>query len=248
MLFVDFSSTFNTILPNILITNLTDLDFPPLICNWISSFLMNRPQTVKVWPHTSSTRTLSTGSPQGFVLSPFLYTLYTHDCVSMHDSNIIIKFADDTTVVGLISSGNETAYREEVQRLIACRSANNLLLNTNKTKEMVMDERRRRVDPAPLQIDSVCVERLSSFRFLSVRVADDLRWHTNTATVVGKAQQRLYFLSLLRKCHVELNVLQTFYRSTVERLSGCQIIGCPTHPTLAGASSTPCSLTGAPGS
>ena len=44
---------------------------------------------------------LNTGAPQGWVLSPFLYSLFTHDCVAKHDTNTIIKFADDTTVVGL---------------------------------------------------------------------------------------------------------------------------------------------------
>ena len=48
------------------------------------------------------------------LLSPLLYSLFTHDCVATHASNSIIKFADDTTVVGLITNNDETAYREEV--------------------------------------------------------------------------------------------------------------------------------------
>jgi hypothetical protein len=41
--------------------------------------------------------------------SLFSFSLFTHDCVAMHASNSIIKFADDTTVVGLITNNNETA-------------------------------------------------------------------------------------------------------------------------------------------
>lgn len=37
------------------------------------------------------------------MLSPLLYFLYTHDCIAVHPTNAIIKFADDTTLVGLIS-------------------------------------------------------------------------------------------------------------------------------------------------
>jgi len=105
ILFVDYSSAFNTIIPDILITKLGTLGLPPLTCT-------NRLQTVRLGPHLSSTRTLRTWSPQGCVLSPLLYCLYTYDCSPGHKNNIIVKFADDTTVVGLISRGDESAYRE----------------------------------------------------------------------------------------------------------------------------------------
>ncbi|KAI3367588.1 hypothetical protein L3Q82_026434, partial [Scortum barcoo] len=47
-----------------------------------------------------------------------LYSLFTHDCVASHKYNTILKFADDTTVIGLISGGDETAYRSEVASLV----------------------------------------------------------------------------------------------------------------------------------
>ncbi|KAM4623656.1 protein NLRC3-like [Polymixia lowei] len=49
----------------------------------------------------------------GCVLNPLLYALFTHDCVATRSSNAILKFADDTTILGLISNNDETAYREE---------------------------------------------------------------------------------------------------------------------------------------
>ncbi len=128
MLFIDFSSAFNTIIPQQLINKLNLLGLNNSLCNWILDFLTGRPQSVRVGHNTSSTTTLSTGAPQGCVLSPLLFTLLTHDCTAKFSSNHIIKFADDTTVVGLISNNDETHYREEVAQLAEWCGANNLSL------------------------------------------------------------------------------------------------------------------------
>ncbi len=99
MLFINYSSVFNSIIPDILIRKLLHLGFSAHFCTWIMDFLTNHPQCVKLGFHYSSTLTLSTGSAQGCVLSPLLYCLYTFDCTSTH----IIKLADDTTVIGLVT-------------------------------------------------------------------------------------------------------------------------------------------------
>ncbi|KAI4888729.1 hypothetical protein NFI96_004606 [Prochilodus magdalenae] len=222
MLFIDFSSAFNTIIPQHLIGKLNLLGLNTSLSNWILDFLTGRPQSVRIGRNTSSTTTLSTGAPQGCVLSPLLFTLLTHDCAAMHSSNHIIKFADDTTVVGLINKNDESAYREEVQRLTDWCRTNNLSLNVDKTKEMVVDFRRTRRDHSPLHIDGSTVEIVKSTKFLGVHLAEDLTWSLNTSTITKKAQQRLYFLRRLRKAHLPPPILTTFYRGTIESiLSSC---------------------------
>ena len=84
----------------------------------------------------------------------------------MHASNSIIKFADDTTVVGLITNNDETAYREEVRALGVWYQENNLTLNVNKTKEMIVDFRKQQREQPPIYIDGTVVERVESFKFL----------------------------------------------------------------------------------
>lgn len=222
MLFVDYSSAFNTIIPDILTNKLLTLGLPPSTCSWIKDFLSNRPQTVRIGSHFSSTITLSTGSPQGCVLSPLLYSLYTYDCLPSFSTTSIIKFADDTTVVGLITGGDESAYRQEVQNLSEWCSANNLLLNIAKTKELIIDFRKCDTQHQPLLINGECVERVSSFKFLGIHITDQLSWTTNTTTVVKRAQQRLHFLRILKKNSMNLMVMVSFYKATIESvLSYC---------------------------
>ncbi len=143
-------------------------------------FLFGRPQVVKVGQFTSNSITLNVGAPQGCVLSPLLYSLYTHDCVSSHRSTSIIKFADDTVVLGLISNNDETAYLDEVERLTPWCQDNCLSLNVNKTKELIVDFRKRHLLPyTPLMISGTPVERVSSFKYLGVNISEDLTWTTH---------------------------------------------------------------------
>ncbi|KAJ0027002.1 hypothetical protein NQD34_018002 [Periophthalmus magnuspinnatus] len=67
-LFVDFSSAFNTILPALLQDKLAQLNVPDSTCRWITDFLTDRRQRVRLGKNVSDTRTISTGPPQGCVL------------------------------------------------------------------------------------------------------------------------------------------------------------------------------------
>uniref|UniRef100_A0A3B3C8D0 Reverse transcriptase domain-containing protein n=1 Tax=Oryzias melastigma TaxID=30732 RepID=A0A3B3C8D0_ORYME len=224
MLFIDFSSAFNTIIPQQLISKLYKLGFTAPICNWLLDFLSRRPQTVRVGNNTSSSITLSTGAPQGCVLSPLLFTLLTHDCATTHNTNHLVKFADDTTLVGLITKGDETHYRKEVDLLTTWCRDNNLQLNVSKTKEIVVDFQRGHTQHLPLIIDGTAVERVTSTKFLGLHISEDLSWTANTTSLAKKAQQRLYFLRKLKRSRASPSIMTMFYRGTIE----CIISSCIT--------------------
>jgi hypothetical protein len=79
MLFIDNSSAFNTIVPFKLIPKLRSLGLKISLCNLILDFLMSRLQVVRVGNSTTTRLTLNTGAIQGCVLSPLLYTRFTHN-------------------------------------------------------------------------------------------------------------------------------------------------------------------------
>jgi hypothetical protein len=89
--------------------------------------------------------------------------------VAVHNSTII-KFADDTMVVGLITIDDETANREEVSDLAEWCQDNNLSLKVSKTKVLIVDYRKQSADHAPMHIDRAVVERVESFKLLSVHI------------------------------------------------------------------------------
>eukprot|EP00061_Rhincodon_typus_P010365 g34600.t1 len=48
LLLINYSSTFNAIIPSRLISKLRDLGLSSTLCNWILSFLTYRPQSVRI--------------------------------------------------------------------------------------------------------------------------------------------------------------------------------------------------------
>ncbi|KAK2884332.1 hypothetical protein Q8A73_020806, partial [Channa argus] len=171
---------------------------------------------------TNSRLITNIGTPQGCVLSPILYTLFSYDCVASHKDNIILKFADNTAVIGRIAGGDEAAYRREVATLVSWCGDNNLTLNTDKTKEMILDMRKERRTHQPLFIRELEVERVSSFKYLGVHISEDLTWTPHVTQLVKKARQQLYFLRRLRKFGMSPKILSKFYSCVIESvLTNC---------------------------
>jgi hypothetical protein len=106
--------------------------------------------------------------------------------MARHDTNTIIKFADNTIVVGLITDNDEAAYREVRDLVVWCQD-NNLSLNVIKTKDMIVDYRKRRTEHTSILIDGAVVEQVESFRFLGVHITNKLSCSKHTKTVVKRA-------------------------------------------------------------
>ena len=168
ILFIDFSSAFNTIQPHLMIQKLSSLNVSQRIQAWVMQFLINRPQYVKIEEYNSQTKEISTGAPQGCVLSPVLYTLYTNDIQSPAIGTVpVIKYADDTAIVGLISS-DENLYQRTISEFNTWCGQNYLLLNIlKKTKEMIIDFRKEAHRLTVLKINEE-IDQVSQYKYLGV--------------------------------------------------------------------------------
>ena len=89
--------------------------------------------------------------------------MFTNDCVSHHSSVHLLKFADDATLEGLVINSDVSENHHEVNRLVSWCANNNLQLNATKTRERIVDFRKRKTPLAPITISGDSIERVDYF-------------------------------------------------------------------------------------
>ena len=116
-------------------------------------------------------------------------SLYTRLIVQVR----VLSSSDDSAVVGCISDGQQTEYREEINRFVAWHGNNHFVLNVNKTKEMAVDFMRTMNKYKTMNSISVMGEEMDvvEYKYLIVHLDNTLDWRCNTDAVYKKGQNRL---------------------------------------------------------
>ena len=224
ILFKDFldSSAFNTVNTNTLSDCLTELQVNPVLVKWIRDFLQDRSLHVTVNGKISTNIIINTGVPQGCVLSPILFSIYTNKITCNMDNMTLFKYANDMALVAHLTDSNSLrTYHQQVDSLITLIEESFLELNISKTKELCCCRRVTPVDSAhpllqPLKINGQEVEQVEAFRYLGIEVDRTLSFSVHTEHTYKKAQQRLFLLRKLRSFNVSKDILTVVYRSLIE--------------------------------
>ena len=183
---------------------------------WIIDYLSSRSLFIDFQSLKPDTFYSNTGVPQGTVLAPFLFSLYTSDCRSSNESCSIVKFAGVTVLIGLISDDDSSKYVDEINQFANYCKTNFLESNVKKTEEMIIDFRKSKDLPDPIIINDHTVERVSTYQYLGVMLNNDLSWSNNTDYIMPKKNSRLHCLRKLKKINVNICILKFFYQLVIK--------------------------------
>ncbi|KAI3365896.1 hypothetical protein L3Q82_000881 [Scortum barcoo] len=94
---------------------------------------------------------------------------------------------------GVIREGEEGEYRTLVDNFVEWSEQNHLRLNVNKTREMVIDFRRKKMPSQPLRIRGEVVEEVEDYKYLGVVIDNRLDWKSNTGGCVQEGDEQTLF-------------------------------------------------------
>ena len=95
---LDMSKAFDAINIHTLIRKLLQTKIPGTIIKFIANYIKGRKAYTTYINHTSSQRQVKTGVPQGGILSPTLFNIYTADVPPPRGPAQVMTYADDITI------------------------------------------------------------------------------------------------------------------------------------------------------
>ena len=135
--YTDFSKAFDRVVISLLIHKLSALGFHSSLLRWLSSFLTNRWQVVKILHCSSPSFKALSGVPQGSHLGPLLFILMMNDLPLCFETSSILMYADDVKLFANINSYSDALkLQSDINLFSAWCSRNGFALNLSKCSVM----------------------------------------------------------------------------------------------------------------
>ena len=197
MVSFDLSRAFDSLQYKKLFESLTG-HLPTDFLKWLVDYFDDRKQRVLLKGDIlSDVEDVTSGVPQGAVLSAYLFAAHMGSLNPFYHKNHIIKYADD---VALFIPYPDESYLEnvlqaEVKNISDWCQKNGLCLNQTKTK--MIQFRKKTSTSQKLSLSGIPI--LNALKFLGITFQSNLRWDLHVSRICKLASQRVYLMKKLRR-------------------------------------------------
>ena len=233
---LDLSKAFDSINHTHLLNKLakTGLDLNAL--EWCKSYLEDRKQKTKFKKFTSIEHTVTSGVPQGSILGPILFIIFTNDMALNFPNCKIISYADDSQL--LVTGNNKMQVKLKLEEVIKHAqkwyTENSLMNNGSKTEIIVIGNKNTVNESMYIKIEEggtpKQLKRKKAIKILGVHIDDQLNWGKQIQSVRKKVTNSIrnlhrinQLLPLKHRLLLYNNLVASHYNYADTVWSGCGI-------------------------
>ena len=194
---LDMSKAFDSVNHGILLSKLQDIGLSPTAIKWFCSYLQSRYQVVKIHNATSAQLPITCRVPQGSILGPLLFSIYTNDLPNIPHHSSPQCYVDDTKLTlnfNLQNQANAIAkLNEDLCRISNWTFRNQLLINPSKTVLIIFGSRAMvsKVEDFRLTLIGKEITPATVAKDLGVILDPSLTYHDHIASTVSGCMARL---------------------------------------------------------
>jgi hypothetical protein len=218
LLLVDLSKAFDCATLSTTLNALIRASVPIPLVYWLSNYMQGRRQAVRTSRGISEWTDVISGVPQGSVLGPLLFALIIDDLRPKLENSIIIKYADDITVLHFVRRQEEDRLTEEWTNIKDWCLRSQLKPNPSKTKILDIITSKSIQSCSEIEDNGIPIEKVDSVRLLGVTLSSNLKWDAHINDVTRRASRRLFSLIVLRNSGAPSKSLWDFYCAAIRSI------------------------------
>jgi hypothetical protein len=226
-LLMDLSKAFDCIPHSLLVSKLHAYGVSESACQFITSYLTNRYQRIKIQSKRSLWSLLTKGVPQGSVLGPILFNIFINDLFLFIETCDICNYADDNTL-SFSSNTLEAlvqALQTDAHASIDWFKNNYMQANADKFQVMFMKPMRSKVKlPEIFTLENEKLESKKCVNLLGVTIDDKLNFDEHISSLCKKAARQLNVMFRFHKLLDFNRKLQLYRAFVLSNFNFCPIV------------------------
>ena len=227
---LDFTAAFDTVNHKGLIFKMKSVGIGGRVLNILTDFLTDRQQRVVVDGSFSPFSRVYSGVPQGSVLGPLLFILYTSD-MWFDITNKMLAYADDTSLYAQVPSpamrqGVAASLAEDLDKIQSWCLQWGMKLNPSKSKELIVSRSRTHLPEHPnLSINGALIDQADQLKLLGVTLDSKLTFEAHLRNVSRSISQKLGILRKSKKIYKDDSILRKcFFSFTLPHFEYCSAV------------------------